>query len=144
MISKNKYMLFVSLKQSATAASQPADIKTARFVCFNVCPNLYRGTINVLYCIHVLYCMQYKTSPIKINGKLQKILTFFTFLTYFSTFSFKELIFQKLNSEIRSTGSKLVEDISLTSLRGRRGYQKFCSFLDQSNIGQLWALCSVQ
>ena len=44
-----------------------------------------------------------KHQPIKVNGKLQK---FLTFLTYFCSFGFKELIFQKLNSGFGSTGSK--------------------------------------
>ena len=48
------------------------------------------GRNDVLYYIHVLYCMQYKTSPIKVNGGLQK---FLTFLAYFCSLSFKELIF---------------------------------------------------
>ena len=50
-----------------------------------------------MFCSAFMFCAAYSTKhqPIKVNGGLQKCLTF---LSYFCSFSFKKLIFKKLNN----------------------------------------------
>ena len=82
------------------------------------------GTINVLYRIHILYCMQYKTSLIKVNGGLQKILTF---LTYFCSFSFTD------PHEVRVQMHNLISKNQLFEAEGTEISQE-CQIFLQSSI----------